>query len=156
MHKIDLLLIRRNSFTLKNKKFTILIGFILIISIGLFIALNLYNKPLLNIAKSTADLEIMAQEILDDYRTDENIANKKYVDNVIQIKGEISDITIENGNGIISLKDLKGESSVMCHMSPEENLKVLKLKKDSIITIKGICTGYLLDVVMVRCIIINN
>lgn len=101
-------------------------------------------------------MEIKAQEILDDYRKDEIIANKKYVDNVIQIKGEISNISIENGNGIISLKDLKGESSVMCHMSPEENLKVLKLKKDSVITIKGVCTGYLLDVVLVRCIIINN
>lgn len=156
VHKIDLLLIRRNSYTLKNKRFTIIIGFILVLSISLFIVLNLYNKPLLNIAKSRADLEIMAQEILDDYRTNENIANKKYVDNVIQIKGEILDITIENGNGIISLKDLKGESSVMCHMSPEENLKVLKLQKDSVITIKGVCTGYLLDVVLVRCIIINN
>ena len=141
---------------MKNNRFKILIGFILIVSISLFIALNLFNKPLLNIAKSRADLEIMAQEILDDYRTDEIIANKKYVDNVIQIKGEISNISIENGNGIISLKDLKGESSVMCHMSPEENLKVLKLKKGSGITIKGICTGYLLDVVLVRCIIINN
>ena len=108
-------------------------------SIVILYALNLYNKPHLNVEKTDADL-----------------ANGKYVDRVIQISGEISEISIENGNSIIIFKDSTGTSSVMCHMSPEENLKVLKLKKDGEIILKGICTGYLLDVMLIRCVLVNN
>ena len=141
---------------MNNKSIKILIGLILLISIVLLYALNLYNKPHLDVEKSNADIVISIQNLLADYKNDENFSNNKYVDQIIQIKGEISDITIENGNSVIIFKDSTSGSSVMCHMSPEENLKVLKLKKDGKITIKGICTGYLLDVIMIRCVLVNN
>ena len=141
---------------MNNKNIKILIGLIILMSIVILFALNLYNKPHLNVEKTEADLVINIHELLDDYKNDENLANGKYVDQVIQISGEISEINIENGNSIIIFKDSTGTSSVMCHMSPEENLKVLKLKKDGEIILKGICTGYLLDVIMIRCVLVNN
>ena len=141
---------------MNNKNIKILIGLIILMSIVILFALNLYNKPHLNVEKTEADLVINIHELLDDYKNDENLANGKYVDRVIQISGEISEINIENGNSIIIFKDSTGTSSVMCHMSPEENLKVLKLKKDGEIILKGICTGYLLDVIMIRCVLVNN
>ena len=126
------------------------------LSISLFIVLKLYNEPLLNVQKSKADIEVLAENILEDYRQDEVSANKKYVGNLIQIQGNVSKISIDNGNSVIILKDANEESSIMCHMSPEENLKALKLKNGDQIVLKGICTGYLMDVIMVRCILINN
>ena len=141
---------------MNNKNIKILIGLIILMSVVILYALNLYNKPHLNVEKTDADLVISIHELLDDYKNDENLANGKYVDQVIQISGEISEITIENGNSIIIFKDSTGTSSVMCHMSPEENLKVLKLKKDGEIILKGICTGYLLDVMLIRCVLVNN
>ena len=141
---------------MKNKNIKILTGLVILMSIVLLYALNLYNKPHLNVDKTNADFVISIQNLLDDYKNDENFANSKYVDQIIQIKGEISDILIENGNSVIIFKDSTQASSIMCHMSPEENLKVLKLKKDGKITIKGICTGYLLDVIMIRCVVVNN
>lgn len=141
---------------MNNKNIKILIGLIILMSIVILYALNLYNKPHLNVEKTEADLVINIHELLNDYKNDENLANGKYVDRVIQISGEISEINIENGNSIIIFKDSTGTSSVMCHMSPEENLKVLKLKKDGEIILKGICTGYLLDVMLIRCVLVNN
>lgn len=122
---------------------------------GLLFMLNLYNKPLADIKKADVDITITAQNLLDDYKKDEDLANKKYVDNIVQIKGEISKISVENGNSVITLKDLNGESGIMCHLLPEENLNILKLKKGSQIIIKGVCTGNLLDVIMVRCVLVN-
>ena len=141
---------------MNNKNIKILIGLVILMSIVILYALNLYNKPHLNVEKTDADLVINIQDLLDDYKNDENLANGKYVDRVIQISGEISEISIENGNSIIIFKDSTGTSSVMCHMSPEENLKVLKLKKDGEIMLKGICTGYFLDVMLIRCVLVNN
>ena len=141
---------------MKIKKFKILVGFLLLFGIGIFYLLNLYNKPLLNIKKSNADISISAQQLLDDYQKDETSSNKKYINNVIQVSGEISDIKVDNGNSVIILKDVNGQSSVMCHMSPEDNLNTLKLKKNDKIVVKGMCTGYLLDVIIVRCVLVNK
>lgn len=141
---------------MKSKKFKILVGVILVLSISLLVVLKLYNEPLLNVKKSNADIEVLAQNILEDYRKDEILANKKYVGNLIQIKGVVSKISIDNGNSVVTLRDGNEESSIMCHMAPEENLNALKLKSGEQIILKGVCTGYLMDVILVRCIIIDN
>jgi hypothetical protein len=140
----------------KTKNFKILLIGLILIIIGLFFTINLYNKPFIDIKKSNPELKVTAQEILNDYQVDENLANEKYVDNLIQIKGEIADIYFDNGISIITLKDNRGSSSIICHMLPEANLFVLKLKKGNKITIKGVCTGYLIDIMMVRCVLTND
>jgi len=129
---------------------------LVLIIISLFFIINLYNKPFIDIKKSNPELEVTAQEILDDYLADEYSANEKYVDNLIQIKGEVAEISFDKGISIITLKDRSGFSSIICHMLPEANLNVLKLKKGNQITIKGVCTGYLFDIMMVRCILTNS
>ncbi len=141
---------------MKTKNFKILLIGLTLIIISLLFILNLYNKPFRDIKNSNAEFVVSAQELLSDYQADENLANKKYVDKLIQIKGEIVDISIAKGNSIITLKDINGFSSIICHMLPEDNLNSLKLKKGDEVFIKGICTGYLLDIMMIRCIIIND
>jgi hypothetical protein len=141
---------------LKTRNFKILLIGLILIIISLFFIINLYNKPFIDIKKSNPKLEITAQEILNDYQADEILANEKYVDNLIQIKGEIADISFENGISIITLKGTSGVSSIICHLLPEDNLNVLKLKKGNQVMVKGICTGYLIDIMMIRCILIND
>jgi len=141
---------------LKTKYFKILtIGLILII-ICLFFILKLYNKPFIDIKNSKARIEVTVENILFEFQSNERLASEKYVDNLILIKGEIADISISNGNTIITLKDKNDISSVICQMLAEDNLNALKLEKGDEIIIKGICTGYLLDIMMVRCILTKD
>lgn len=141
---------------MKTRNFKILLIGLILIIISLYFIINLYNKPFLDIEKSNPKIEITALEILNDYQADERLANEKYVDNLIQIKGEVADIKYENGTSVITLKGENDFSNIICRMLPEANLEVLKLKKGAQIMVKGVCTGYLLDVVMVRCILIND
>lgn len=141
---------------MKTRNFKILLIGLILIIISLFFIINLYNKPFIDIKKSNPKIEITAQEILNDYLADERLANEKYVDNLIQIKGEIADISFDKGISIITLKDTRGFSSIICQMLPEANLNVLKLKKGSQVLIKGVCTGYLIDIMMVRCVLNND
>ncbi|REE83122.1 putative nucleic acid binding protein [Lutibacter oceani] len=145
-----------NIEALKTKYFKILLAGLTLIIIGLFFVINLYNKPFKDVKNSKAEFVISAQELINDFQVDENLANKKYVDKLIQVKGEIVDISITKGNSSITLKDINGFSSIICHMLPEDNLNSLKLKKGDFVHVKGMCTGYLLDIIMVRCILIND
>jgi len=124
--------------------------------IAVFRAIDLYNKPFLNVSKSKPDIILNSQVLLNDYQEDETLANKKYADKLIQITGEIVKIAINKGVIIISLKDFNGQSTIICHMLAKDNLKALKLQIGNEVIIKGICTGYLLDLIMVKCVLINN
>ena len=123
--------------------------------IGAVIAYKMYNKEHVNVAKTKSDISLSADQILNDFSSDESIANSKYLEKIIEVKGVISDIKIEKEKRIITLKTNDDFGSVLCHLSKESAQKISSLKEGQLIRIKGICTGFLMDVILVKCEIIN-
>ena len=138
-----------------NKKKIIIVVIILGL-IATFVAYKMYNKPHVNVFEKSADVIITADKILEDFSSDENTANTKYLEKIIEIKGAISSIKIENEKGIISLQTNDDFGSVLCHFSIESTKKIKEIQKGQDIVVKGICTGYLMDVILVKCEIINK
>ena len=137
-----------------NRKKIILV-FIILGTVGGFLGYKMYNKPHIDVLKSSMEISISANKILDDFSLDETAANKKYLEKVILIKGEISEIKIEREKGIITLKTNDNFGSILCHLSAEATKKMSTLNLGETITIKGICTGFLMDVILVKSEIIN-
>jgi DNA/RNA endonuclease YhcR with UshA esterase domain len=133
----------------------IILGILILGIAGAFIAYTMYNKPHVDVAETSADVSISANKILQDFSSDETTANAKYLDKIIQVKGEISSIKTENEIGVISLKTNNDFGSVNCHLSAASTKKITTLKMGQTITVKGICTGYLMDVILVKSEIIN-
>ena len=139
---------------MKGKRSLILV-FLMVAILGLVLALYYYNKPHVNVKKAEAVYVITAKNLISHYQENEAEANAKYAENIIQVKGVIFDISTLKGSSVITLKDENLDSSIICHMLPEENRITLELKKGQNIEIKGISTGYLLDVIMVRCTLVK-
>jgi hypothetical protein len=137
---------------MKIKK--IIIGILVLGIIGAFIAYKMYNKPHVNVEEASADISITADKILNDFSSDENSANLKYLDKIIQVNGVISEINIEKG--IITIETNDDFGSVLCHLSEEASRKIGGLQQGQIIVVKGICTGFLMDVILVKCEFINQ
>jgi len=137
---------------MKIKK--IIIGILVLGIIGAFIAYKMYNKPHVNVEEASADISITADKILNDFSSDENSANLKYLDKIIEVKGAISEINIEKG--IITIETNDDFGSVLCHLSEEASRKIGGLQQGQIIVVKGICTGFLMDVILVKCEFINQ
>ncbi|PWG05450.1 OB-fold protein [Polaribacter aquimarinus] len=137
-----------------NKK-KIIIAILVIGIVGALVAYKMYNKPHVNVAKVSSDITLTANDIINDFSSDENKANTKYLEKIIEVTGVVSEVKIENGKGIISLKTNHDFGSILCHLSDKETKKINTLKEEQVIKIKGICTGYLMDVILVKCVIIN-
>ena len=137
---------------MKIKK--IIIGILVLGIIGAFIAYKMYNKPHVNVEEASADISITADKILNDFSSDENSANLKYLDKIIEVKGVISEINIEKG--IITIETNDDFGSVICHLSEEASRKISGLQEGQIIVVKGICTGFLMDIILVKCEFINQ
>jgi hypothetical protein len=112
----------------------------------------LYNKPVKSTSSKSADLGIRSEILFNEFAKDENAANVKYLDKVISITGVVTNVTIEDGLSIVTLKTASDMFGVICKMEGDDE-KVKSVKAGDEITIKGVCTGMLMDVVMVRCVI---
>lgn len=121
---------------------------ILIIGLtGAVVVYKMYNKPHRSVLDAKA-IALNAADLTAQYEADENKANGQYLDKVLSVSGEITDISKnQKGETVITLKgtDMGG---VICTLEGKESQDI---KKGSSIKLQGICTGYLTDVVLVRC-----
>jgi hypothetical protein len=109
----------------------------------------MYNKPHRNVQDAKA-LTIAATKLAADYENNEPEANSQYLDKILEVSGEISDISKnQKGEQVITLRgtDLSG---IICTL---EATVQTAIKPGASIMIKGICSGYLTDVVLVRCMV---
>jgi DNA/RNA endonuclease YhcR with UshA esterase domain len=133
----------------------IILAILILGIVGAFVGYKMYNKPHVDVAEASADINTSANKILEEFSTDETTANAKYLEKIVAVKGEISEIKIEKEKGIITLKTNDDFGSVLCHLSEKSTHKINTLKVGQTITVKGICTGYLMDVVLVKSEINN-
>ncbi|PQB07423.1 hypothetical protein BST83_09810 [Polaribacter filamentus] len=137
---------------MKAKKIILFLS--ILIFLGGFIAYKMYNKPHVNVGETSSDVTLEAAKIVDDFSSDETLANTTYLDKIVQVLGIINSIKAENETVIVALAG-NGFGDVLCYLSEESKTKVNTLKEGQQVALKGICTGFLLDVVLVKCVLIN-
>lgn len=96
-------------------------------------------------------IQITAAALVKAYQANEPNANTMYLDKPIEIKGEIGETKLDQaGNTTLTLKSDDPFASVFCTLKKADP----NLKAGQTITVKGICTGFLSDVVLKEAIIV--
>ncbi len=129
-----------------------------IIVIGLFIAvlvatgvyLYVFHKPARTASKEKAQYSVSVKELVAAFETDENAANAKYLNKVIKVNGIIGNISESENEISVGLKDPDEMAGVTCSFDKDEFDKS-KLIPGQRVFIKGICSGYLMDVILNKC-----
>lgn len=129
----------------------ILLGVLIV----LLVSIKLYNKPHKEVQNSPPDVMITAESLIGAFENNEQEANEKYLDKIIQIEGVVSSINTSNGNSVITLSASDSMGTVVCTMEPSQNKRVLGIENGTTITLKGICTGFIMDVMLVRTVIVD-
>jgi len=126
----------------------IIFSLILIGAIGGGIGFYMFNKPLQSTSKMKTDFTLSAVDLLQQFEEDEASANTKYLDKVIEVKGSVQKIEKKDKNITVYLDAESLMSSVIFQLENDETT----IQKGEEVTLKGICTGYLMDVVLVRAV----
>ncbi|QQS51212.1 MAG: hypothetical protein IPM71_00365 [Bacteroidota bacterium] len=109
-----------------------------------------FRKSATNVNSAKAELEISSDSLLFYFEQDEVRANTLYLDKVIKVSGTIAEISSTETGVSIYLKNPDTMSGVLCGFS-ETPHGLEALKVGDMVSIKGICRGYLMDVNLNKC-----
>ena len=140
----------------KSVKIILIIVLVGILGVGGYI-LYVFTKAPAEASNLKPDIIIDATKFFSTYEEDEEAANKVYLDKLIQVEGKVAEIFANNAGELnIILKEEGGFAGVSCSFIPKEQEKLAKLIAGDHVKIKGFCTGMLMDVVLNRCVLVNE
>jgi hypothetical protein len=103
-----------------------------------------------NVASHKTEVTIDAPKLLQAFETNEDSANLKYRDKVIQVSGTVGSVTRDTLGYSVYLKEKDASSGIVCSFD-KSSFDSVRVKPGAQINVKGICMGYLLDVQMNKC-----
>lgn len=130
----------------------IMVAVLLLAISGTGYGFYLYNKKPADVRKQAAHFELSAAALVAAFNQNETDANRKYTDKVIAVRGRVADIKVDaGGQATVFLEAEDPMAAVTCSFYKEEAAGALALQAGTEITIKGKCTGKLMDVVLNKC-----
>lgn len=144
-----------NTFRLKRShKIMLWLVFFLALG-GILAGLYMYNLQDKDLRKVKPDFTMTASELQKAFETDEASAGSKYINKIIDVSGEVESVKPgENQALVITLKTENPLSAVSCTMQAESLAP--ELVADDQVSLRGQCSGFLMDVLMNNCTVINK
>jgi hypothetical protein len=140
---------------MKKYKIVILLVFVLFVVAAGIYGYFLFNKPHRDILKAKVDYTITSSELLSEFEANSTIATQKYDGKILLVSGKIE--SINSSDSIASLQ-LSGNGSflgVNCSFNSEGARSLKEIKLGDEIQVKGECKGYIEDVILNNCFLIN-
>ena len=135
----------------------IVLGIITLIIVALVYATYLYYKPHKNIETAKEDVAVTAPNLYAEYTNNEYMANEKYLDKLILVTGIIDEKSIDESKNVNLYLNVASDAfgKVSCNFNRSDGAKALNYKQGMQVKVKGICTGYMMDVVLNKCVIVE-
>ena len=111
------------------------------------------NKPVASLENKKPDVEVTATKLITDYETDEKVADQNYLGKIVEVSGKVAEISVEEGKTKIQLETENPISMIICEL--EEGNEAGSVKVGDEVKIKGMCTGYLSDVIIVQASLVK-
>lgn len=127
---------------------------IVALMVVLSVVVNFALRETPNTHDVETDVNLTTQELLSqlENKTEEKVS--AYVEKAVEIEGVIKEIT--NRKGVYSLV-LNGDGQkryILCEMQKDQVERVMQLAVGDTIVVKGIFKGYLMDAILLSCIIV--
>ncbi|RRO16411.1 OB-fold protein [Flavobacteriaceae bacterium 14752] len=122
----------------------ILLVVLVLVVIGGAYGAWMYFQPHRDVQDTETDYSLKASDIVQEYLTDNQAANEKYLaadgeSKVLEIKGQVSEVSEDyEGNTVVLLKSDSAKAGVKAFFTQETSAEAKQAKVGSTITIKGV------------------
>ena len=126
---------------------------LLFIAVGGGIGYWFYNKPHQNIGLAQADFVMEAVDLFQQFEMNESAANEQFLGKIIEVFGKVQSVSKNEEDEVIVILNAGGLlGGVSCTLDNLSKHDRTSFQKGEMVHFKGICTGVLVDVVLIRCI----
>lgn len=133
-----------------KKILKVFLAIIVLLALCIVIFLNI---PKANVQSKTTDISITADAIFDEFNKNENASNRKFIGKVVEVSGVIDELdTDKNGSSVLLLASKDDFNGVLCTLDGKPNTP---LNIGQTVTVKGVCTGKLSDVVINKGLLVQ-
>ena len=129
---------------------------LVLLQVLFYFYIGVYNTPHVDITHVKPEIEISSDKLLALFQSDESLANATYVEKTIEVEGVIKEITKNNNRYSVLLQSKNDSSHVICEMVRFKTRELKKLKPGQTVRIKGICKGFLMDVILLNCMLVKE
>jgi len=137
------------------KKKLLIVILILAIGSGIFVYLQ-WNKPHRDPEKEKG-LAVSAEQLFNDYEQNETTANGQYLNKTLEISGIVIDKgQNQEGTPTLMLEAGRPMSGVQLTFNIKFKDKLADLNVGDKIVAKGICTGFLTDVIITDAVLLEK
>lgn len=130
--------------------FIVLISLTLFISVYLYVAYN-FSSSEKNLEHINSEVLLSSNDLVANFLSNKKEANKLYTDKIIEVTGYVEEVTFLNNRKTVLLYTENKKSGIICDINKNEIEKVNQLKKHQQIMVKGVCKGFLKDVILLNC-----
>ena len=135
-----------------------------LIAIGAIVAVIFYkfyvNKAHKDIENADADYKLKTEVLYKEYTSTKAHADSLYNGKVVQISGKVDKIETSDTLVIAVFtfaKDDFGDAGIRCTMLKKHNEDAKKIAVGTVISVKGLCSGYNdTDVILEKCSIVKE
>lgn len=131
----------------------ILFGILVLGLIGGAYGLYLFNKETPSLRDVDHDFKIQSEDLFSDFENDESLANQKFNGKVLLLTGKVVDVNKKEQGSYITLEAGSDFGAVSCKLDSTVSASQVVPGED--IQLKCQCTGYLMDVMLNRCVIVD-
>ena len=114
-----------------------------------------WNRKNASISGTDAAFTASSSELFTAFEADEAAANTKYLNKIVEVNGKVRELKKESNGDFVVTLDGSDMFGVICRMDPGIKIEDTALVGKDVV-LKGICTGMLMDVVLVQCVFTNS
>ncbi|MEM9361048.1 MAG: hypothetical protein AAGA43_00360 [Bacteroidota bacterium] len=114
------------------------------------------QKPNENSLTTKAELHVTSEDLVTSFLSDEELANATYVEKTIEVEGIVKEVTFLNNRYTVLLQGSGEYMCIMCDMKEDQIAQVQTLTKGSSVVLKGICKGFLMDAILLNCVLVKK
>jgi len=124
---------------------------LILVTMAMLLAYYMYYKPVDSLLHTNSVAFLSADSIFKLYEENEQKANELYLDKVITVTGKVQSLMSDTSGVSIALLTSSGMFGVNCKLEDKEVDETL-FPVGRVVQLKGVCSGYLMDVVLIRCV----
>jgi predicted Abi (CAAX) family protease len=127
------------------------VGIVLLVLAGAAWGYRSIFRPHQSTAGEAPDFAISADTLYQQYQANEHAADQKYLNKVIEVTGKLAEIQHSGSSEIWILSQHAGGGGINCQLFAGTKVDPEPKSGDEV-TVKGRCTGFLMDVNLADCV----